>query len=89
MLNNELDFAFNYEPILYNQIKCGVGKPLDKESQRYEVLCRANETDKSICDVYVRTGEKARCFTDKIVWDSEMLHRQNCLGQRCAYDVNR
>lgn len=73
MLNNELNLSFNYEPILYKDIKCGVGKPLDNESQRYEVLCLANETDKSICDVYVRIGEKPRCFTDKIIWGSDVL----------------
>lgn len=73
MLINELDLSFNYEPILYKDIKCGVGTPLDSETQRYEALCIAIETDKSICDVYVRTGEKPRCFTDKIVWDSDLL----------------
>lgn len=73
MLNNELDLSFNYEPILYKEIKCGDGKPLDNKSQRYEVLCLANETDKSICDVYVRIGEKPRCFTDKIIWDDDVL----------------
>lgn len=73
MLNNELDLSFNYEPILYREIKCGLGKPLDNETQRYEALCLANETDKSICDVYVRIGEKPRCFTDKIIWDNDLL----------------
>ena len=73
MLNNELDFSFNYKPILYKEIKCGLGNPLDNETQRYEALCLANETDKSICDVYLRLGEKPRCFTDKIVWDNDLL----------------
>ena len=73
MLNNELDLSFNYEPILYKDIKCGVGNSLDSETQRYEALCLANETDKSICDVYVRIGEKPRCFTDKIIWDNDLL----------------
>lgn len=73
MLNNELDLSFNYAPILYKDIKSGAGKPLDEETQRYEVLCLANETDKSICDIYVRIGEKPRCFTDKIVWDNDLL----------------
>ena len=73
MLNNELDLSFNYEPILYKEIKCGLGKPLDNETQRYEALCLAHEADKSICDVYVRIGEKPRCFTDKIIWDNDLL----------------
>lgn len=73
MLRNELDMAFNYAPILYKQIKSGVGRCLDKKSHRYKVLCIANETDKSICDVYIRTGEKPRCFTDKIIWDNDLL----------------
>lgn len=73
MLNNELDLSFNYEPVLYKDIKCGSGKPLDNETQRYEALCLANQADKSICDVYVRLGEKPRCFTDKIIWDDDVL----------------
>lgn len=73
MLNNELDLSFNYAPILYKDIKSGVGKPLDDKSLRYEALCLANESDESICSVYVRTGEKPRCFTDKIVWDNDVL----------------
>lgn len=73
MLGNELSMSFNYESVAYGQIKSGKGKPLDKKSQRYEALCLANETDKSICDVYVRLGEKPRCFTDKIVWDDDVL----------------
>ena len=73
MLNNELDLSFNYEPILYGKIKCGVGNQIDMRTQRYKALCSANESDKSICDVYVRTGEKPRCFTDKIIWDNDVL----------------
>ncbi len=73
MLNNELNLSFNYAPIQYKEIKSGYGKPLDDKSQRYKALCLANETDKSICDVYVRIGEKPRCFTDKIVWDNDAL----------------
>ena len=73
MLNNELDLSFNYEPILYGDIKCGRGKPLNNESQRYKALCLANKSDKSICDVYVRFGEKPRAFTDKIIWDDDVL----------------
>jgi DNA (cytosine-5)-methyltransferase 1 len=86
MLSNELDLSFNYQPILYKDIKHGPGKPLDEESQRYEVLLTAKETDKSICDVYVRVGEKARCFTDEIVWDSELLMTitANCTIMRGA-----
>lgn len=73
MLNNELDLSFNYEPIFYKEVKCGPGRHLDDETLRYEALCLANETDKSICDVYVRLGEKPRCFTDKIIWGNDVL----------------
>ena len=73
MLNNQLDLFFNYEPILYEDIKSGAGKPIDIYTQRYDALCSANESDKSICDVYVRIGEKPRGFTDKIVWGGDVL----------------
>lgn len=86
MLNNELCLSFNYKPIEYKQIKQGDGKPIDKKTQRYEALCLATEADKSICDVYVRLGEKQRCFTDKIVWDSDVLMTitANCTIMRGA-----
>lgn len=73
MLNNELDLSFNYVPILYKQIKGGAGMPVDKKTQRYKALCLAKETDKQICDVYIRIGEKPRCFTNKIIWDGDVL----------------
>ena len=73
MLNNELDLTFNYEPIKYRDIKSGLGKPIDPKSQRLEALKKAKTGDRSICDVYIRLGEKPRCFTDKIVWDDDIL----------------
>lgn len=73
MLVNELDMSFNYAPIKYREIKSGSGRPIGKDSQRYQALCEALPTDKAISDIYLRKGERLRCFTDKIVWDDEVL----------------
>ena len=73
MLNNELNLSFNYEPITYGEIKEGEGKPIGEDTQRYRVLGLAKESDKSMADVYIRIGEKTRCFNNKIIWDNDVL----------------
>lgn len=70
---DRLDMYFNYEPIPYGAIKSGTGKLIRHTTQTYKCLCEATENDTSIGDVLVRSGQKKRCFTDKIVWDSKIL----------------
>ena len=71
---NKINMAFNYVPIHYKEIKTGKGDDLKKDTQQYRMLEMAIENlDHSVGDVLKRTGQKKRCFNDKIVWESEVL----------------
>lgn len=68
-----LDLYFNYEPVTYGQIKSGTGRELNKDTQVYRTLCRATPQDLRISDVFVREGEKEKCFGVKIAWEHRVL----------------
>ena len=68
-----LDMSFNYEPILFGEIKEGVGKSPAEGSQYQQCLSIANCSDKCIGDVLGRMGKKITCFSDKIVWEGDVM----------------
>ena len=68
-----LDMSFNYVPVLYGEIKSGKGKEVNKASQYWLCLCLATKNDKCIGDVLERLGKKKTCFSDKIVWEENVL----------------
>lgn len=69
---DELDMTFNYDLVTYGEIKDGKGLPLNPATQTYKTLCQAVYGDHDLADVYIRLGERARGFTDPIVWDDEV-----------------
>ena len=69
----DLDMSFNYEPVTYGEIKQGCGRPVDRNTQTYRILCQATPEDLRIADVFKRIGEKERCFNNKIAWDHNVL----------------
>ena len=69
----DLDMSFHYEPVTYGQIKSGVGDPIRKDTQVYRMLCQATHDDLRISDVFVRLGEKEKCFGAKIAWEENVL----------------
>jgi DNA (cytosine-5)-methyltransferase 1 len=73
MLQNELDMSFNYEPITYGEIKEGAGDPIGKDTQVYQMLCQATPNDLRISDIFVRLGQKEKCFGAKIAWENNVL----------------
>ena len=70
---NKLNMSFNYKPITYGEIKSGKGKPINKDTQTYRMLCQATRDDQRIGDVFVRLGEKEKCFGAKIAWEHNVL----------------
>ena len=70
---DDLDMSFNYEPITYGEIKEGYGKAVTEGSQYHKCLHLANKSDKSIGDVLGRMGKKITCFSDKIVWEEDVM----------------
>ena len=70
---NSLDMSFNYEPVIYSEIKTGVGEELNRNTVIYEWLCKANESDKRISDTIVRLGEKEKLFNHRICWEHNIM----------------
>ena len=70
---NKLDMNFNYKPVTYGEIKSGVGKEINKNTEIYKWLCRAEPCDKRIGDVVRRCGEKEKLFHHKICWDNNIM----------------
>ena len=68
-----LDMSFNYEPILYGEIKDGKGAKVNEQSVLFDWLSKATESDKRIGDVLVRHGEKEKFFTDRIWWECNIV----------------
>ena len=70
---DDLDMSFNYEPIIYGEIKSGTGKKPTDGSQFSQCLDIAIKSDKAISDVLERIGKKRTCFSDKIVWEEDVM----------------
>jgi DNA (cytosine-5)-methyltransferase 1 len=70
---NSLDMSFNYAPIIYGEIKEGKGQPINENSQLYKMLCLADKNDLRISDVFVKLGQKEKCFGAKIAWEQNIL----------------
>ena len=64
----ELDMTFNYEPILFGQVKEGIGKP----AACYELLCKAKPGDKCIADILIREEGRNSRFNEMIVFDDDV-----------------
>ena len=79
MLKNELDMSFNYRPIHYGEIKSGVG---EKATEYQENLLRyALKSDECLKDINSRLYGKESCFSDKIVWDDDILQTITANGK--------
>lgn len=68
-----LDMSFNYKPITYGEIKCGVGKRVPEKSLTYELLLKSIPSDKRLCDVLERLGKKSKMFNANICWNNNTL----------------
>ena len=70
---DSIDMTFNYEQIIYGEIKSGKGKPLTQGTQAYDAIKKATPQDLRISDVFIRCGEKEKCFCHKIAWEENVL----------------
>lgn len=68
-----MDMSFNYEPILFGDIKSGVGDKLNEDSVMYNVLCKSEPCDKRLGDTLVRLGEKEKFFNERICWEHNIV----------------
>jgi DNA (cytosine-5)-methyltransferase 1 len=63
--------SFNFEPIPYKEIKSGKGE-YTTDFQKM-LLANARKTDECLGDINYRMRGTNACFTDKIVWDDDVL----------------
>jgi DNA (cytosine-5)-methyltransferase 1 len=60
-----LDMSFNYELVLFREVKEGEGV----RAACYELLCKAKPTDKCLADILKREEGRDARFNEMIVWD--------------------
>jgi DNA (cytosine-5)-methyltransferase 1 len=71
---NKIDLGFDYEPVVYGDIKSGNGREINKETQTYKYLNEyATHNDLRLCDIFERLGQKPKCFGLKIAWEENIL----------------
>lgn len=68
-----LDMSFNYEPVLYREIKSKEGKPVDKERRLYKLLLQAQHGDKDLGDVVERLEGKTSLFSHRLIYDDSVM----------------
>ena len=69
-----IDLTFDYKEIPYSEIKNGVGRKVKPGTQLERCLNLATHDDFSLEDVYIRIGEKARCFNSIILWEENVMN---------------
>lgn len=68
-----LDMSFNYEPILYKDIKEDEGPPYEPGSEKAKIISLIQPGDKDFGDIYRRLGEKEKAFSHMIVWPDMIM----------------
>lgn len=67
----QIDLAFDYEPIIYGYIKQGKGRVVTLDCQ--QLLKSAIPTDKDLSDIKQRLGQKASRFNEMLAWENKIL----------------
>lgn len=70
---DNLNLAFNYEPITYGEICEGKGEKLNEETVIYHWLTKSLPCDKRISDTVVRCGEPEKLFNHRICWPQNVM----------------
>lgn len=78
-----LDMSFNYERIPYGVIKDHNGKRSGGKMQ--ELLDKSIDSDKTLCDVYMRTEGRYAAFTHRLVSNNDICPTISA-GHRDIYD---
>ena len=68
-----LDMSFNYEPVVYGDIKEGAGETMNPDTRIYKLLCQCNSTDTTLCDVVERLENKISLFNYVILQDQNIF----------------
>lgn len=76
-----LDMSFNYEPVLFGEVKEGIGYNI--KGRLHHLLTLALPEEKDMGEVTLRVEGKQSCFNQKIIHDDEVMRTipagHNCL----------
>ena len=75
-VNFDIDFlnmSFDYAPIVYGDIKEGIGQPVKEGSLTERLLNIATPDDHNLADILLRTGEKGRMYNNIIEWEDRIF----------------
>lgn len=64
-----IDMSFNYEPIVFGEVKEGKGGYIGENTQTMELLKKVIPSDKSLKDVLVREGKPPKLFGESLMQD--------------------
>ena len=70
---DDLDMTFNYEPILYGEIRSGTGRKITKGTRIFDLISKSRDTDVALCDVTERCEGKRSLFNYKILNDEAVF----------------
>jgi DNA (cytosine-5)-methyltransferase 1 len=70
---DDLDMNFNYEPILYKDIKDGLGRICESGSKTYRLLCEAKAGEKDLCPAHKRLFDTEAFFQNKILYENDVV----------------
>lgn len=79
----EISMEFNYEPVLYGDIKSGVGDEVNKETEIYKWLQKATPEDRRLSDTLIRLGHKEKLFSTRVCWNENIV--QTITGSNEVY----
>lgn len=68
-----LDMSFNYEPVFFQDICCEKGRPINKNTKVYELLCNVKYGETDLADSCKRLYGKPSFFNEKIIYKDKVL----------------
>ena len=82
-----LDMYFNYEPVLYREVKSGQHEELFIEMAKIAKLSIRKE--KSLCDTMLRLKGKETYFSEKLIYEDEVCNTITAGGgELCKMDYD-
>lgn len=73
MLKNELDMTFNYEPVLYGEFCSKEGRPINKTSKVFELLCNVQHGETDLSNACERLYKKGSFFNEKVIYKDKVF----------------
>ena len=76
-----IDMSFDYEKVIYGDIKTGQGQSLGETTETLKWLSRCQETDKKLSHVVLRYGEPEKLYHHIIAWEKDVMQTITAGGE--------